>query len=155
MSGRVTAGRKLLILGIVAFVQVGTMLTMRNGDLSALGVPPEQLELAKQQVAAFWSAPIYMAFLGLIERVFAICLQISLTIMVLYSVAYRKPIWFWIALLWHALVDGLAVYLMPRIGVLGVEAVIGICAIISLVILFRLRPRFVRPHVDDVSPVTG
>lgn len=148
-------GTEALILGIVAFVQVGTMLTMRNGDLSALGVPPEQLELAKQQVAAFWSAPIYMAFLGLIERAFAICLQISLTIMVLYSVAYRKPIWFWIALLWHALVDGLAVYLMPRIGVLGVEAVIGICAIISLVILFRLRPRFVRPHVDDVSPVTG
>jgi uncharacterized membrane protein YhfC len=148
-------GTEALILGIVAFVQVGTMLTMRNGDLSALGVPPEQLELAKQQVAAFWSAPLYMAFMGLFERVFAICLQISLTIMVLYSVVYRKPIWFWIALLWHALVDGLAVYLMPRIGVLGVEAVIGICAIISLVILFRLRPRFVRPQVGDVSPVTG
>ena len=59
-------GTEALILGIVAFVQVGTMLTMRSGDLSALGVPPEQLELAKQQVAAFWSAPHLHGFYGII-----------------------------------------------------------------------------------------
>src|SRR5512139_706651 len=144
-------GTEALILGILAFVQVGGMIAMRNADLAAR-VPPEQLELAKQQLAAFWSAPMYMAFMGLIERIFAICLQISLTIMVLYSVVYRQPIWFWIALFWHAFVDALTVYLMPTIGVLGVEAVIGVCAIISLVILFRLRPRFVQEQRVEVTP---
>lgn len=145
-------GTEALLLGILAFVQVASMIAMRNADLAAR-VPPEQLELAKQQLAAFWSAPFYMAFLGLIERVFAICLQISLTIMVLYSVVYRKPAWFWIALLWHALVDALSVYLMPLIGVLGIELVIGICAAISLVILFRLRPRFVQE--PELEPATS
>ncbi len=137
-------GTEALLLGILALVQVGSMIAMRNADLSTR-VPPEQLELAKQQLAAFWSAPLYMAFLGLIERVFAICLQISLTIMVLYSVAYRKPVWFWIALLWHALVDALSVYLLPLIGALALEAVIGVCAVISLAILFWLRPKFIQP----------
>jgi uncharacterized membrane protein YhfC len=137
-------GTEALILGILAFVQVGSMIAMRNADLSTR-VPPEQLELARQQIAAFWSVPVYTAFLGLIERIFAICLQISLTIMVLYSVVYRKPAWFWIALFWHAIVDALSVYLMPLIGALAIEAVIGVFAAISLGIVFRLRPRFIQP----------
>lgn len=143
-------GTEAIILGFLALSSIVSMIAMRNADLSAM-VPPEQLELAKQQVAAFWSAPLYMAFLGLIERIFAICLQISLTVMVLYSVAYRKPVWFWIALFWHALVDALAVYLMPFIGTVALEAVAGVCAAISLVILFRLRPRFTRPQADEAG----
>ena len=137
-------GTEALILGVLALGTVIYMISTRNADLSTL-VPPEQLELAKQEYTKFWSAPVYMAFLGFIERIFTICVQISLTIMVLYSVAYREPVWFWIALLWHALVDALAVYLMPIIGALAVEAVIGVCAAISLLILFRLRPRFNQP----------
>ncbi len=92
-----------------------------------------------------------MAVMGFVERVFAIGLQISLTVMVLYSVVYKKPGWFWIALLWHALVDAMSVYLMPLIGVLALEAVVGIFAVISLVIMFRLRPRFVlEPKVEPI-----
>jgi uncharacterized membrane protein YhfC len=144
-------GTEALLLGILALVQVASMIAMRNTDLAAR-VPPEQLGLAKQQLAAFWSAPLYMAFLGLVERIFAICLQISLTIMVLYSVAYRRPVWFWIALFWHALVDALSVYLLPRIGALGIELVIGICAVISLFILFWLRPRFTQEPKVETMP---
>lgn len=143
-------GTEAIILGILALTTVVNMVILRNADITAL-VPPELLEITKQEVAKFWSAPVYMAFMGLIERISAICLQISLTIMVLYSVVYRKPVWFWIALFWHALVDALTVYLMPTIGVLGVEAVIGVCAIISLVILFRLRPRFVQEQKAEAA----
>ena len=147
-------GVEALILGVLGLTTVLSMIAMRNGDLSAFGIPPEQLELARQQVADFWSAPVYTAFLGFFERIFAICLHLSLSVMVLYSVVYRKPVWFWIALLWHAFVDALAVYLMPRIGVVGIEAVIAVCAVLSLVILFWLRPRFTQPPMDDV-PLPG
>lgn len=57
----------------------------------------------------------------------------------------------WIALFWHALVDGLSVYLAPMIGKYSVEAGVGIGAIISLVILFRLRPRFNEPSGRPVQ----
>ena len=118
-------GVEAVLLGILALATVGSMIAMRNADLSAFGIPADQIELTKKQVAEFWSAPVYMAFLGLIERVFAVCLHLSLSVMVLYSVAYRKPVWFWIALLWHALVDALAVYLIPIVGALGIEAVLA------------------------------
>jgi len=144
-------GVESVILGGLAFATVLSMIAMRNADLSAFGVPADQLELAKSQVAGFWSAPIYMAFLGLVERVFAVCLHLSLSVMVLYSVVYRKPIWFLVALLWHALVDGLTVYLLPTIGALGIEAVVGVCAVISLGILFGMRHLFVQPQASDIQ----
>ena len=72
----------------------------------------------------------------------AICLHISLSVMVLYSVVYKKPVWFWLALLWHAFVDAAAVYLLPIIGAVAVEGVVAVMAIVSLAILFGLRPRF-------------
>ena len=143
-------GTEAIIIGILVLTTLVNMIILRNADISAM-VPPELLEMTQQQVAEFWSAPVYMALLGLIERAFTICIQISLTIMVLYSVAFRKPVWFWIALLWHAIVDASAVYLSPVIGALAIELLIGIFAAISLVILFRLRPRFAQePKVEPI-----
>jgi len=144
-------GTEALILGVITLINVVTMIGLRNVDLSTR-VPAAQLALAQRQLAAFWSAPVYMALLGVVERIFAICMQISLTVMVLYSVAYKKPAWFWIALLWHALVDALSVYLLPLIGALAIEAVIGVLAVISLVIVFRLRPRFTTPRESTLEP---
>jgi uncharacterized membrane protein YhfC len=144
-------GVEAVILGGLGLASVVNMIVMRSAtDLSAFGISADQMELAKQQIAAFWSAPLYMAFLGLIERVFAICLHLSLSVMVLYSVAYRKPLWFWLALLWHAIVDALTVYLMPSLGALGVEGVVGICAIVSLFILFRMRSLFVGLEAAEI-----
>ena len=143
-------GVEALLLGVIGLVSVVSMIAMRNADLSAFGAPPEQMELARQQVEEFWSTPVYMAFLGFLERVFAISLHLSLSVMVLYSVVFRKPVWFWIALLWHAFVDALAVYFLPIIGALGIEAVIGVCAIISLAILFWLRSKFISVEPGDL-----
>jgi uncharacterized membrane protein YhfC len=131
---------------------VVNMVVMRNADLSAMGIPADQLALANQQVTAFWDSPAYMGLLGLAERAFAITLHISLSVMVLYSIAYKKPIWFWLAMLWHALVDAAAVYLLPIIGAVGVEGVVAVMAIVSLAILLGLRSKFIpldQPQVTD------
>jgi hypothetical protein len=71
--------------------------------------------------------------------------------MVLYSVTYKKPIWFWLALLWHAVVDASAVYLLPLIGAMGVEGVVGGMAVVSLAILFGLRSKFVALNPPEVQ----
>ena len=151
-------GVEALILGVLGVFTVINMVVMRNVDLSTLGIPADQLTLAKQQVDAFWASPAYMGLLGLAERVFAICLHISLSVMVLYSVAYKKPLWFWLAMLWHALVDAAAVYLLPIIGAVGVEGVVAVMALVSLAILLGLRSKFVplnQPQVTDEAQAGG
>ena len=147
-------GVEALILGVLGVFTVINMVVMRNVDLSTLGIPADQLTLAKQQVDAFWASPAYMGLLGLAERVFAICLHISLSAMVLYSVAYKKPIWFWLAMLWHALVDAAAVYLAPLVGALAVEGVVAGMAIVSLAILFGLRSKFGTADPPQVTAET-
>jgi uncharacterized membrane protein YhfC len=138
-------GIEAILLGIAAAAGFVFMLGYRNIDLSAVpSIPADQLELARQQVEAYWSAPWYMALMGFIERIFAICLHVSLSVMVLYAVVYRQPIWFWLALLWHAFVDAVAVYVVQKVGVLAVEGIVAVFAIISLWVVLSMRGKFSR-----------
>jgi uncharacterized membrane protein YhfC len=50
-----------------------------------------------------------MPLAGAVERIAALGLHISLSLMVWIAISFRKPIWFWLAVLYHAVVDGLAV----------------------------------------------
>ena len=133
-------GIEAMLLGILAAVGFVTMLGYRSIDLSTIpSIPADQLELARQQVEAYWSAPWYMALMGFVERIFAICLHVSLSVMVLYAIVYRKPVWFWLALLWHAFVDAVAVYVVQEVGILAVEGIVAVFALISLWIVFSFR----------------
>ena len=68
----------------------------------------------------------------------------------MYSIVRGQCRWFWIALLWHAFIDALAVYLYPKItagtnivlGTLGLETLIVILGVGLLVYALRLRNSF-------------
>ena len=142
-------GIEAVLLGILAAVGFITMVGYRSIDLSTVpSIPAEQLELARQQVEAYWSAPWYMALMGFVERIFAICLHVSLSVMVLYAIVYRKPIWFWIATLWHAFVDAVTVYVVQEVGILAAEGIIAVFAIVSLWIVFSMRNKYTEDLAD-------
>ena len=151
-------GVEAFLLGVMGILTLINMIVLRNVDMSAMGIPAEQLAAAQQQVDAFWASPAYIGLLGFFERVFAITLHIALSVMVLYGIAYKKPLWFWLAVLWHAIVDVAAVYLMPLIGVLAIEGVVAVMALVSLAILFGLRKKFEMqnpPEVQDDAQAGG
>jgi len=144
-------GTEALLLGILAAVGFVTMLGYRSVDLSTVpSIPADQLELAKQQVAAYWATPAYIALMGFVERIFAMYLHVSLSVMVIYALASKKPVWFWLALLWHATVDAVAVYVSQKVGILAVEGIIALFAVFSIWIVFLLRPMF--PQHETSSP---
>jgi uncharacterized membrane protein YhfC len=92
-----------------------------------------------------------MALMGFVERVFAICLHVSLSVMVLYAIVDGKPLWFWLALLWHAFVDAVAVYVGQQVGILAVEGFVAVFAILSLWIVLKMRSSF----LDDTETLTS
>jgi hypothetical protein len=71
-------------------------------------------------------------------------------VLVMYSIVSRQRKWFWFALLYHALVDALAVYLYPKItagtnvmfGTFGLETLVAILGIGLLVYAVRIRNSF-------------
>ena len=136
-------GVEAVLLGILAAVGFITMIGYRTIDLSTVpSIPADQLELARQQVQAYWSAPWYMALMGFVERIFAICLHVSLSVMVLYAIVDGKPVWFWLALLWHAFVDAVAVYAGQQVSILAVEGMVAVFAIISLWVVLSMKGKF-------------
>jgi len=149
-------GTEALIIGVVSAMAFVTMVTYRSLDLSTVpSIPADQVELAKQQVAAYWSTPPYLALIGFIERFFAMCLHVGLSVMVLYAITNKKPVWFWVALLWHALVDAVAVYMAQKVGILAVEGIVAILALTSIWIVFILRPTFSQDTTKSPAPETA
>jgi uncharacterized membrane protein YhfC len=136
-------GTEAIIFGVLAAVAFVNLIAYRYIDLSTVpSIPAEQLELAKQQVEAYWSTPPYLAILGFVERIFAMCLHVALSVMVMYGLVSRKHIWFWLAVTWHTVVDAAAVYLVQNISMIALEGIVGVFALISLGVVFWLKPKF-------------
>ena len=143
-------GVEAFILGALVLYTFLQMVSLRNADLSKI-IPADQLQLAQQQMSAYWSASWYAALLGALERFFTIPFQICLSVIVLQAFIRRQPAWVVMAIGLHAFADALSVYLM---GVwkgqvwssYAIEGVIGILSIIGVVILFALR----RPEPEPV-----
>jgi uncharacterized membrane protein YhfC len=141
MFGAGHGGVEAILLGVLAGIGLFSMALLRQVDPAALGVPAEQLPAVRDQLAAFWSAPWYATLLGAVERVLALSIHLTLAVMVLQVFTRGSHAWLAAAIGWHAVVDALAIFGLRTWGIYGTEAVVGVCAAVSLGILFALRPR--------------
>jgi uncharacterized membrane protein YhfC len=148
MIGAGHGGVEAILLGLLTVYALVQALALRGVDLATI-VPADQVEAARLQLAAYWAAPWYASLLGAVERAFAICLHLSLGVMVMQCFTRREWFWLPLAIGWHALVDGVALVAIQHLGPYWTEALVGVMAIISLGILFALRPN---PAPATASP---
>ena len=99
--------------GVITASTASAMLSLRGIDLSLLGLPPEQLSAAQQQLATFTSSP-WLALQPLLERLLAISAHVTLSILVWKAFANQRLRRDWIyipmAVLYHAAIDYAAVW---------------------------------------------
>lgn len=153
MVGSGWGGAEAIILGVVVLINYAVMVAAQVGDISSL-IPEGQAALLDQQIAVYWSLPWYDTLLGALERAFALTVQICLSVMVLQVFIRKNILWLFLAIGWHAFVDALAVYLISTTNAYVTEAVIGVTAIISLVVILALRqpePAGEDPHTSPLS----
>ena len=138
MMGAGHGGSEAAIVGFMVMLTFINMLALREMDLSTI-LTGEQLTLTQQQVSLYWGANWYEPLLGALERAFAIPAQIAFSILVLQVFTRRQGRWLWFAVLWHALIDAVAVYLSAKSGVYVTEAAIGLSALVNLYLIWRMR----------------
>ena len=152
LAGAGHGGIEAILLGILvlyAFIQI---IVLQNiGPETVL--PAEQLDLARQEIAQYWSLPWYDSLLGAVERAFTIPFHISASLLVLQAFTRRQSRWLWLAVAWHTAVDALAVYGMSQWGVYVTEAIIGGCSILSILIIFALRQPEPEPATITSEPL--
>ncbi|MBN1889805.1 MAG: YhfC family intramembrane metalloprotease [Thermoflexales bacterium] len=142
-------GIESIIVGGLVLLGFVNMLVLRDMDLSTLKLPAEQLELLQSQMSAYWQMAWHMPFTGAVERLIAITLHLSLSVLVLQAFTRRNALYYLAAVAWHAAVNTLAVMLSGnRWEAWAIEGVLALTVLISLGIILAFRRS---PH--DQEPV--
>jgi uncharacterized membrane protein YhfC len=154
MFGAGHGGIEAIFVGLSALAAFATYFFLqRGGSLNV--VPPEQQPALAQQLAAYWSAPWPLTLLGAVERAFALCVHLGLSVLVLQAFKRRNAAWLVGAILWHAASDTTALLALPVWGAYWTEAVIGAFALASLAMLFALRPKAGEAELPPTEPQPG
>ena len=144
MFGAGHGGIEAIILGGLAMMAFAQAMAMRGMTDLTQAVAPERVELLQASLEAYWSLPWFAVLLGAGERVLALILHLSLSLMVVHAFRRNNPAWLALAVFWHALADALVVYVASIAGAYTAEAVLVLVAIASIgwIILFkRWSPR--------------
>lgn len=133
--------------GVEAFF-VGTVLaieTMAFGALASSGKMPANMPVATaQQILALVHQPAYFFALGTFERLMAICLQVALSLVVLYGVNQHRIRYLFLAIFLHAIVDFFpGLYLAHVISLPIVELLMLLAGGVSIIVVVRSRNWFV------------
>jgi uncharacterized membrane protein YhfC len=82
----------------------------------------------------------YMPMVGALERIFAIAIQVSLSVLIMYAFLNKRYYFIAIAFFYHMLIDFIAVYFAARFTIFITEILVFLFAAVSIVIIFLLRP---------------
>lgn len=126
-----------VLLGFTMINNIVIAVMINSGNASALTgtLSGDMLAQMEAEFEALTSTAPYMFLIGIIERVFAITLQIALSVIV-WSAVKNKKRWYLYpaAILIHFAVDAAAVILMHyNVPTLLIEVLIGVMAMLSAV----------------------
>jgi uncharacterized membrane protein YhfC len=113
----------IVLSGMVSYIVL-------TGDGGAIPLPDDPAVQA--EVEALSSLTPLDILPGLAERMMTITLHIAWSLMVLAAVVYGKKALLALAVIWHAAVDTVAVYLSQTQGIWVTEAVVFVFAVIAL-----------------------
>jgi uncharacterized membrane protein YhfC len=131
-------GIEAIFIGGVSLYTYAQLVALRGVDLSTI-VPTEQINLAQEQIALYWSMPWYDSLMGAIERAFILPLHLAGAMLVLQSFTRRQFRWVWLAVGLHTLVNAVAVYLSQSVSIYTAELTIGVTAVLEIGLILLLR----------------
>lgn len=127
LAGAGHGGIEAIIFGSIALFTFVQFALARTADL------------AQPQVAAYWSTSWYGSMLGALQRLFAIPTQIAFSLIVMQAFIRRQSFWLWLAVIYHAALDGLVTYVSATAGTLPAYVFMAVFALVNVFLIFRLR----------------
>ncbi|HPC06108.1 MAG TPA: YhfC family glutamic-type intramembrane protease [Anaerolineaceae bacterium] len=143
LAGAGHGGIESIFVGISVLANMLIAYLVTNTSVQIPGLTPEM-------VAAITGAPWYAPLLGAFERIFAITLHITLSLIVWHSVSQRKFAWLLLAILYHMFVDAVAVF-MTNMGVnmILIEAALLVLTVINIWLLLQMKKHWKKPEVNE------
>ncbi len=133
MFGVGHGGIESVLMGLIVLINVVVILWLTSADLASLGITGLAETQVRQAIDELVNAPLYTPFLGALERLWAICIQVGMTVLVWRTVTTRRWRYFLTAIGWHWLVDAATVLVLSLTqNVLVTEAMVTGFGLLSL-----------------------
>jgi uncharacterized membrane protein YhfC len=150
MLGAGHGGIEAILLGLSGIINIGALALIQRG-MFLDGIPPEQMPLVEQQITAVFSTPLPAILLGAVERLFALCAHLAMSLLVMQVFVRGQIRWLLASILWHTLLNATAVIAITTWNAYVTEAIIGVFALLSVAIIFWLRtPEPVEPELEPL-----
>ncbi|MHC9544034.1 MAG: YhfC family glutamic-type intramembrane protease [Vulcanimicrobiota bacterium] len=132
----------VILVGFIVLLTLIRMLAIRDGDMSGLPATGNEGAALHEQAMLFFNVPWWRPFIALLERAFAIPIQIALSLMVMTGVRKRTALPVIAAISIHSAVDLFAVYaLMMKWPIWALEGFVGICGVISVIYVLSMHEK--------------
>ena len=131
-------GIEAIILGLFTVAALVQVLIFRDESAFA-ALPPDQIELARSQIEAYWAVPMGQLLLGAWERVSAMLFHVGASILVYKSVRTRNWIWLVVAILGHTMLNTIAVIGVKSMDFVLLEAILFLFALVWLYWTWQVR----------------
>ena len=132
MFGAGYSGFEALVVTAMSYVNnISVSMLINNGTFGQLlqDMTADQRQETISGLSGLWTMEPYQFFMGGVERIFAMIVQISLTIIVYKAVKDNKPSFFITAFLIHLVVDFVSIIAGSTFPVIAAELVIGVISI--------------------------
>ena len=133
----------VVLVGLTNISNLALAFAINNGSFDKLATMLPA-DTGQQIVSQLTGATPFYILLGGVERIFAFAIQIALSILVLYAVVQRKPLYLLLAVLAHMLVDA-PVVILPGVfnwNAYEIEAALCLIAVLAVVFIVLSRRLF-------------
>jgi uncharacterized membrane protein YhfC len=152
MMGAGHGGAESVLLGLLGVLNASILFGYQAGYFQTL-IPDEQAPQVQEVLYQMATVPWFEVLFGALERLFVLCIQMGLSLMVMQVFTRGRVIWLVLAVAWHALIDATAVVVVSLYGVYAAEASTALAALISLI--FIARHRTPEPADNEPEPLPG
>lgn len=153
MMGLGHGGIEAMIFGgVLTAATLSSLMALSKIDPNTLHLSADQLAAVNRQLAVFTVSPFYAA-LPLVERILAVGLHVTLSLLVWRAFERRNPLYFVLAISYHMVVDAAAVT-AAQYELSGITVELGLLAMLAPGVLWvwLSRPRSLASH--PVAPAS-
>jgi len=150
----------ILLAGVGMISAIVTSIIINAGNVESITgkLQGDELVASSSQIAQIITTAPYMFLFSGVERISAIAVHISLSVVVFYAVFGKNKLWLYpLAIVLHAIVDIFA--MLYRIGVIknmfALEAIVCLLAVCFVFFAIWLHRKLSATVIPDPSPSTG
>ena len=140
----------LVGIGMAGNLVMSVLINSGQTGMLLSTVPPEQQETMQTTFTTLKETASYMFLLSGFERITAILLHLSFSVLVWIAVVKKKPAFFLLAILLHALPDGVVVILqMSKVNSFLLEGVLVGTAVAIAIFAYMMWKKHLRTPVSE------